>query len=115
MLGLVSAFAFSMLLTGLTLTQTEREAMEWIENTTPANAQFITLTSASDPFVDPVSEWFPALTHRKNHNTIQGQEWLLGKDFTEFRSGIEELQTCMNIGYSCVQSWLREYNFISIM
>ena len=82
-------------------------ALPWIGslNNTPTASRFIVLTGRSDPLEDPVTEWFPAYSLRRSQNTIQGQEWLLGKGFMTFLGSLDQLQSCLNDAPSCVENW----------
>jgi hypothetical protein len=57
------------------LSKGDRQAMTWIKQNTPPDAQFISLPSSSWWETDTVGEWFPALTERNNALTVQGSEW----------------------------------------
>ena len=80
-------------------------AMDWITNNTSANSRFIVLSGRADPLEDPVTEWFPAYSLRTSENTIQGQEWLLGKGFMTFLGSLDQLQSCLNDAPTCVENW----------
>jgi len=82
-----------------------RAAMEWIQANTPSDSRFIVLTGQTGPFTDPSLEWFPAIALRTSQNTIQGREWLLGKNFMPFLTSLEKLPSCLNDGPVCVEQW----------
>lgn len=115
-ISLVNAFGFSLRLSQIVVSQPDREAMQWIKENTENDAKFIVLTGSSEPYSDPVQEWFPALAERHSQNTIQGQEWILGKEFARFHEGLNELQACTEV--SCLDQWAgefdREYDYIYI-
>ena len=52
--------------------------MAWISDNTDEAAEFISI-STQPWWLDPISEWFPALAKRNNINTVQGTEWLPGR------------------------------------
>lgn len=59
-----------------TLSQGDREAMQWARLHTERDAVFLVLPSSDLWATDPVTEWFPALAERKNLTTVQGYEWM---------------------------------------
>lgn len=81
----------------------ELAAMTWIKENTPANASFLILTGVKSPEIDPLVEWFPALTERLSLSTVQGYEWLGPGRFMEYYSDLAELQGCKSAG--CVEDW----------
>jgi hypothetical protein len=58
--------------------------------------------------MDPVSEWFPALTGRPNLTTIQGSEWTRGAEFWELVQAYQRIQTCALQDAACVQRQAEE-------
>jgi hypothetical protein len=82
--------------------ETERTAMQWVIDNTPANSQFLVLTGNADAMCDSVSEWFPALTQRTSLTTLQGREWLLGSKFDDFANKRTSIQQCINEDLSCI-------------
>lgn len=71
-----------------------QEAMRWVGANTPAGSRFITLTGNPDAMTDPLQEWFPALSGRRNLTTLQGGEWTLGRLFFAYRAELGRLQAC---------------------
>ena len=116
--ALIGAVVYDFSLTNYVVSRDDRAAMEWISNNTPAASRFIVLTGRSDPLEDPVTEWFPAYSLRRSQNTIQGQEWLLGKGFMTFLGGLDQLQSCLNDTPSCVENWANsnhlDYDYLYI-
>lgn len=103
--GLIGAVIYDFSLTNYVVSAGDRVAMDWISNNTSPGSRFIVLTGRSDPLEDSVTEWFPAYSLRRSQNTIQGQEWLLGKGFMTFLGGLDQLQACLNDAPSCVENW----------
>ena len=103
--ALVGAVTYDFSLMNYVVSHGDRVAMDWIANHTPSDSRFIVLTGQSDPLADPLTEWFPAFSSRTSRNTIQGQEWLLGKGFTTFLGSLDQLQSCLNDAPSCVENW----------
>lgn len=58
------------------LSAADRQAMQWVADTTPASARFLVLTSTWSWEEDFVGEWFPVLAGRRSLLTPQGAEWL---------------------------------------
>ncbi len=103
--GLLGSFSYDLSLARYIVPAKGRAAMAWVQNNTPADARFVVLTGAADPFSDPTAEWFPALAARTSQDTVQGREWLLGADFTPYVGGIGKLQRCLNDSPACVEDW----------
>ena len=103
--ALVGAFFYDLSLSHYIVSLEDRAAMQWVRTNTPPGSRFVVLTGKADPFSDPAAEWFPALADRTSQNTIQGKEWLLGKDFMPFLDDIKALQLCLNVSPACVESW----------
>jgi Dolichyl-phosphate-mannose-protein mannosyltransferase len=103
--ALIGAMIYDFSLTNYIVSHDDRTAMDWIVNNTPTASRFIILTGRPDPLEDPVIEWFPAYSLRRSQNTIQGQEWLLGKGFMTFLGSLDQLQSCLNDAPSCVENW----------
>ncbi|HET7144324.1 MAG TPA: glycosyltransferase family 39 protein, partial [Anaerolineales bacterium] len=79
----------------------ERNAMHWVEQNTRLDSTFLVISGNQNAFCDPINEWFPALTKRKSLTTIQGSEWLLGKNFGNNVSQVQRLQGCIDEGMGC--------------
>jgi hypothetical protein len=114
---LINAFAFSLQMTGLSVNLDENSAMEWIVANTAERSSFLLLTYG-DPFNTPVQEWFPAVTHRVSLTTVQGYEWLPGKQFYQRRDKFKLLMRCLFADVNCVEKWANEqgytYDFVYI-
>jgi hypothetical protein len=107
----------SKLASSLTLQPSEREALSWVRLNTPRDSRFVLLTGAG-PLVDPLAEWFPALTVQKSLDTVFGTEWLANESFAGALSGYEMLQQCLDQNELCLQSWAAEsgqgYSYVLI-
>lgn len=80
-----------------------KTSMNWIKENTPANSRFVLITPGSDyPMRDPIQEWFPALTERTSLTTLQGQEWILGKNFAQAIREFTDLQACVTQNVDCL-------------
>jgi hypothetical protein len=80
--------------------------MAWISENTSETDSFISI-SKQPWWLDPTSEWFPALTKRTNLNTVQGTEWLPGGVFHDRWRLYDELQKCSYQESDCLYN-LRE-------
>jgi hypothetical protein len=109
----IGAFIYDFTLTNYVVPAQSLAAMNWIRSNTPGNARFVVLTGRPDPFSDPSAEWFPAITLRTSINTIQGREWLLGRDFLPFLESLDSLQACLDSNVSCISRWakIRQFDF----
>jgi hypothetical protein len=117
--ALFGAFAYDLSLAQVVVPPASRAAMDWVAQSTAPGARFLVLTGSGDPFADPVAEWFPALTGRVSLNTLQGREWLLGREFMPFLDGLTGLQMCLNQGSDCLDAWARangdaQYDYVYI-
>lgn len=101
----VDSSLYGFRLVGNSLKPTDLEAMIWIRENTPQDAYFLPLTGISSPEVDPVVEWFPALTERRSQATIQGLEWILEEGFFDRYADLAHLQSCETA--VCVLEWSR--------
>ena len=101
----IGAFIYDYSLTNYVISGQSLEAMQWVTNNTPTSSRFIVLTGRADPFSDPTTEWFPAITSRTSQNTIQGREWLLGSDFIFFLGSLANLRSCLRQNGGCVTQW----------
>lgn len=86
------------------LTQDDHDAFEWVKNNTVANSSFFIL-SGNSPLMDPISEWFPALTNRRSVNTIQGHEWLKDENFGKNLESSSKAQDCFSQTPDCILNW----------
>jgi hypothetical protein len=80
----------------------DRMAMQWVQSNTAADAKFLVLTGSPVISYDPVPEWFPMLTGRSSLLTVQGLEWVAGKDFGEAVAQAEAMQTCLSVSAECI-------------
>jgi hypothetical protein len=92
----------------VSLTPSDRSAMDWVANNIPPQSRFVILTGETETFADAVSEWFPALTRSVSVATVQGYEWMPGKVFLTKMDDYYALQPCMNRTYQCVEQWAME-------
>ncbi len=89
----------------VSLTASDRSAMDWVTKNIPAQSRFVILTGESEAFADSVAEWFPVLAKSVSIATIQGYEWMPGKLFQTKMNEYYALQTCLNKNYHCVEEW----------
>lgn len=91
------------------LTAPQREAMDWIKNNTPDESVFVVMSSDLTWSSDKVSEWFPALTNRKNLLTVQGAEWLPNSVYKKNKQVYEDFKECADTGESCLSTLSKKY------
>ena len=113
-----SAWATILTLTsGLLLSSSDLNAFNWIKENTAPESQVLVLT-LNEPFSDPVTEWFPALTDRVSITTVQGREWSDTVPFEDFFAASVQVQKCLSQEYDCIQQWAVEndmsYDYIYI-
>jgi hypothetical protein len=92
----------------VSLTPSDRAAMDWVANHIPPQSRFVILTGETEAFADSVSEWFPVLGKNVSIATIQGYEWMPGKLFQTKLDEYYTLQMCLNKTYNCVEDWGKE-------
>lgn len=92
------------LLNSSTLTNEDINAFDWIKTNTSSQSKFLVLTGMS-PFVDPTSEWFPALTDRTSIATVQGYEWDIDSSFKLIQSESISVKACLDQTFQCILNW----------
>ena len=55
--------------------------------------------------LDLHSEWFPVLARRVSVGTVQGHEWLPGREFYRRMTQYAELAKCRDTDAECVEQW----------
>ena len=86
----------------------QRQAMQWIRENTPATSQFAVISGIEAAGIDYVSEWFPALTDRTSVATPQGYEWFPDQVFDARWAAHAELQRCDRPRADCLEAWASE-------
>jgi len=84
------------------VSEENRTAMQWVKEYTPMESLFLVITGETNGFCDSTSEWFPTLTSRKSLETLQGNEWVIEKPFSEFIKDNQNLQACHQAGLECI-------------
>jgi hypothetical protein len=106
---------------GFTLSQNhvskdEQTAMAWVKENTPEDSQFLVLTGESESMCESTAEWFPAFAERQSLSTLQGREWILGRQFGEFIGHRINLQNCIDENLTCLNREAKyfgtDYNYI---
>lgn len=113
--GLVTAFIAA---PHTRLSQTERQAMSWIQSNLPGGQTFLVVSGIPGAGSDYVSEWLPALTDQISLGTPQGSEWLPGDIFRQLWTEHDALQKCFNQDGDCLDRWAakigRPYDYVLI-
>jgi hypothetical protein len=91
------------------LTAEERETMAWVAASTPPDSRFLVVTGR-EPWIDAVSEWFPALAGRVSVATVQGSEWLGRSTFSSRVEANKAAQRCVTDGAACIEAWVGRYH-----
>ncbi len=94
----------------VSLTPSDRAAMEWVAKNIPPQSQFLILTGETESFADAVAEWFPVLSKSHSIATIQGYEWLPDKIFLTKLDEYYALQACMDKTFDCLEEWTEKTN-----
>jgi len=95
----------------LRLDQANVTAMEWLKNNTTETDAILLIPPSSENrywWNDYISEWLPALSDRYSITTVQGYEWKPNV-FDERITAYTALWSC-SLEYSCIESWLLEYD-----
>jgi hypothetical protein len=86
----------------------ERSTLEWIARNTSDDARILVLTFEPEFFgYDRLSEWMPALIDRRSVATVQGYEWLPGREFDRRLRRYADLGSCSTRDVACVEGWAR--------
>ena len=100
---LFSTYQFGVQLSNVIVYPPDRAAMNWVKGNTPPDSRFLLLTGTTSVSCDPLLEWFPALAERHSIFTVQGREWIDGKDFGAFVISSYDVQRCLSSGdISCL-------------
>lgn len=92
------------------VTNEEKQAMEWIKENTNPSDKFLLITENESWGMDATSEWFPALSDRVNISTPQGQEWLPDDVFYKKVNLYFSLKNCYGKDIFCLQDVVSEEN-----
>ena len=102
---LFSTYQFGLQLSASTLSLPDREAMDWVRQNTAPESTFLVLTGTNSITCDWVAEWFPALTGRRSLYTVQGQEWVKGRQFVSYvRSAYTPHRCLTDGGLACLDA-----------
>jgi hypothetical protein len=103
---LTGMYYYDLTITDRKVSPENQEAFQWVEENTPIGSRFLVVTGNTDLFADWTLEWFPVLTNRTSLTTIQGYEWLVGKNFSEHVNNIQLLQHCLanSTPLACVET-----------
>jgi len=109
MMLLVNAILNLQLLENYVLSSADRAAIKWVAASTPPDSRFLALTWSENAMLSPLLEWFPALSERTNISTVQGREWLPGKQNFEVRlDAYPALYACLNQDADCLDRWVSQ-------
>jgi uncharacterized membrane protein len=86
------------------------QAMTWVGDHAPDEAEFAVVTDGAFWEDDATSEWFPALTDRRSAATVQGYEWLGNEAWQRQQDVYYDLQGCARDVLPCVVAWAERYD-----
>ncbi len=89
------------------LAPSERASMQWVAEHTEPTARFVVI-SGDYWAEDRSAEWFPVLAGRKSVATVQGTEWLPGKEYNRQMRQHTTLEECGQSDVDCLERWARE-------
>ncbi len=89
----------------LILSPADREAMEWVRESTPVESRFFVLSPSTGWWSDMQGEWFPALAQRHSIATVQGHEWLSDVPFDEAIQLQLDASWCGWFDAACLLNW----------
>lgn len=79
------------------------EMIAWVNANIEKDKNFLIATGHEFSMSDPVQEWFPALTDQHSITTLQGMEWMLGKNFFPWLEQLTLIQHCADV--DCLDTW----------
>jgi hypothetical protein len=88
----------------LSLSNSQREAMGWVDIHTPATSRFLILPTSTAWQMDRTEEWFPTLADRTSLTTVQGHEWMPGSVFDVFQHLTDRILTCQRAEIACIEN-----------
>jgi hypothetical protein len=110
----IECFVHAYVIRNVMLPYASQEMMLWVRDNTPADSSFLILSGRFDVMTDAVQEWFPALTERHSATTLQGLEWILGREFYPRWNQLATLQSCHDM--ACVEDMVNqlgiEYDYV---
>lgn len=86
-----------------------RQAAARLQAETPPTARVLVVTGGERWALDAFSEWFPVLSGRPSVATVQGSEWLPGREFARRIKAYEEVQACADQSPACLDQWGARY------
>jgi hypothetical protein len=110
-LCLTNAYNTSNTLSYQSLNTQERQMLAWIAAETKPTDNFLVISEETNPLHSSLLEWFPALTRRHNITTVQGSEWLSGKQ--QYHTQVEkypEVQKCLYAKTDCLFSFENDHD-----
>lgn len=116
----IGIYYYSINLVDKKLSVENQRAFDWVARNTPQNSRFLVITGNTDLVFDWTLEWFPALTGRISETTIQGREWIDGRQFIPRVHKIQAVQNCVSISPSlpCLEARAKQlgaqYDYIYI-
>lgn len=120
--GIIIIYAMIASLVAITLSDVplstdERQAMQWVSQSTATNSRFAIITG-DEWAADRSSEWFPVLAGRTSAATVQGNEWLPNDAYGNQVTSYIALQKCAPETAACIDAWATEehatFNFVYI-
>lgn len=90
------------------LRPSDHDALRWLATHTPAESRVLVVTGKWFGG-DPVPEWLPALTRRVSVATVQGYEWVPGRQFYARWKQSDSLQACGGRDAACLDGWARKH------
>jgi hypothetical protein len=103
LLFVYNAFQVSNTLSHQVLGAEEIKAIEWVREKTNSNSRFLIFDEQGNPLLSPLTEWFPALAERRSIATIQGTEWLAGKNhYNNQYTVIMDIHQCLYREVECI-------------
>jgi hypothetical protein len=103
LLFLYNAFQVSNTLSYQVLSPEELKAISWVGSNTNSTDRFLVLDEQGNILHSPLTEWFPALAERRSLTTIQGTEWLDGKNsYVNQYDTIAGIHQCLFANVECI-------------
>lgn len=102
----------------LILSPADREAMEWVRESSPPDSRFFVLSPSTGWWSDMQGEWFPAIAQRHSITTVQGHEWLSDVPFDTAIERQLDAAWCGWFDTACMLNWSertdRPFDFVYV-
>lgn len=95
------------------ITSEKVQSFSWINNNTAQESRFLVIPKHYEDTwsINPLAEWFPALSKRQSINTAQGTEWLPDDQFVHRVKFYGEILGCYFSKIECYEDVSNKYGY----